>query len=291
MRERCATREMIAVAVALSLWCSPWGAAFAAEPAGGAASFPPWKQFEMQPKDEVQFKLPSDGKGAKWTVNGKPAGEGEAFTLKPSSAGKVVVRGTSIDASGATVDRTWEIDVRGAAGASTDGGNESRPPARVARPAPPRVPRRKATEPSDSPTDDAVATAPPATLPVPAAPPPPPPTPARADGTHPDEVKALLDRYSAAYRARDVDALRRLGQVTNDGQAQQMRDYFAKTPDLDVEVKILDVTHEGGKTRVRFTRRDRFKDPTGQEVSKETPPIEKDVVPSADGLKLQAPGE
>lgn len=254
----------------------------------GVESFPPWKQFEMQPKDEVQFRLKGQGRNWKWTVNGKPSGDGDEFVLKPDATGKMIVRGTGVDPQGRTVDRAWEIDVRG--GAPT--------PATVSPPAAPRRPKPTRTVRTPPPAAAAPSeTARPATelpLDLDALAPKPPPAPApshAADTSGAADVRGLLDRYATAYRERDVDALRRLGQVTSDGQAEQMRDYFDKTPELDVEVKILDVSRDGGKTKVRFTRRDRFKDPTGNEVSKETPPIEKEVVETPDGLKLQAPGE
>ena len=296
MGKRCATwrRVRIAAAVLVIVAFEPVGFAAADAPATGE-SFPPWKQFELQPKDEVEFRLPAGGGQRRWTVNGKPAGDGDHFVLKPSAPGKVTVRGTGTDSNGQTVERVWDVDVRGTDRVSTV--TESVPPSsrplRVQRPAPiappielpirvpaPRVsrPRRERTRevPDEAPLE-ATATA---TVPL--------PEPATAP---PDPVHMLLDRYADAYRHRDVDALRRLGQVTTDGQAQQLRDYFDKTPQLDVEVNILDVSRTDGKTTVRFTRRDRFKDPTGQELSKETPPIEKEVVETPQGLELRAPAE
>ena len=103
-------------------------------------------------------------------------------------------------------------------------------------------------------------------------------------------MEALLDRYADAWRRRDVDELRRIGQVTTDAQATALRNYFARVEDLDVEVRLLGVSSEGGRHIVRFTRRDRFRDPVGRLVSQETPPIEKDVVRSGGGLRFATPG-
>jgi hypothetical protein len=142
---------------------------------------------------------------------------------------------------------------------------------------------------------------PPPTLPPPPPPPPaptpttlpPPPArvasrgaePASARGT--DEIRRLLDRYAAAWRNHDVGELRRIGQVTSDSQAEDLERYFAKVEDLDVEVHVIDIRDDGDRATVRFTRRDRFRDPTGRLVTKESPPIEKRVVRAADGLRFE----
>ena len=101
-----------------------------------------------------------------------------------------------------------------------------------------------------------------------------------------DDVRALLRRYEAAWRAHDVAALEAVGQVATDAQAEALRSYFETVRDLDVEVTILDITITGDEGRVRFIRRDRFRDPAGQLVSKESPPIEKRVVRTPGGLRL-----
>ena len=108
----------------------------------------------------------------------------------------------------------------------------------------------------------------------------------RPSGPSHDAVRGLLDRYAAAWRGHDVDTLRAIGQVTNDGQANALRQYFANVRDLQVEVRVLDIRSEGDRATVRFTRRDTFRDPTGREVAKESPPIEKDVVTTPQGLRF-----
>jgi hypothetical protein len=60
--------------------------------------------------------------------------------------------------------------------------------------------------------------------------------------------------------------------------------------DLDVEVHLIEVRREGDRATVRFTRRDRFRDPTGRRVTQESPPIEKRLVRSADGLRFEPGG-
>jgi hypothetical protein len=140
--------------------------------------------------------------------------------------------------------------------------------------------------------------------PPPTLPPPPPPPPTLPPTTLPpaalasrgtegptpggdDEIRRLLDRYAAAWRNHDVGELRRLGQVTSDSQAADLERYFAKVEDLDVEVNVIEIRSDGDRATVRFTRRDRFRDPAGRLVTQESPPIEKRVVRSPDGLRFE----
>ncbi len=160
--------------------------------------------------------------------------------------------------------------------------------------------------PATEPPPTARVAAPPATLPVPvpaatptttvptsiasrapeSAPAPPPP---HAEVTRQD-VEDLLLRYAAAWRRHDVEELRHIGQVTTEGQAAALRDYFARTESLEVSVELLEVTAEDGHRTVRFTRRDSFRDPLGRVVSKETPPIEKGVVRADGEVRFVVPG-
>lgn len=110
--------------------------------------------------------------------------------------------------------------------------------------------------------------------------------PVRTSGPTADAVRLLLERYAAAWRGHDVDTLRAIGQVTSEGQANALREYFASIGELEVEVRVLDIRTEGDRATVRFTRRDRFRDPTGREIAKESPPIEKVVVSTPQGLRF-----
>jgi len=103
------------------------------------------------------------------------------------------------------------------------------------------------------------------------------------------EIEVLLQRYAAAWRKHDVDELRRIGQITSETQAAALRDYFARVDDLDVEVQLLEVRPRGDHRTVRFTRRDRFRDPLGRLISQETP-VQKDVARTASGHRFVAPG-
>lgn len=109
---------------------------------------------------------------------------------------------------------------------------------------------------------------------------------ARPSGITADEVRGLMERYVAAWRAHDVNALEAVGQVSTQGQAEALRSYFETVRDLDVEVTILDIKTTGDEAQVRFIRRDRFRDPGGNLVSKDSPTIVKRVVRTPGGLRL-----
>jgi len=169
-------------------------------------------------------------------------------------------------------------------------------PAPTSRPAPPRATTTtlptvaRATPPTTAARE--VPIAPPRTLPPRVASVPPSTAPApSAAGTEisTSEIEVLLQRYAAAWRKHDVDELRRIGQITSEAQAAALRDYFARVDDLDVEVQLLEVRPRGDHRTVRFTRRDRFRDPLGQLVSQETP-VQKDVARTASGLRFVPPG-
>jgi hypothetical protein len=56
--------------------------------------------------------------------------------------------------------------------------------------------------------------------------------------------------------------------------------------DLDVAVHVIDLKVDGRSGAVRFTRHDRFKNPGGREISQRSPPIEKTIVRTPDGVKF-----
>ena len=125
--------------------------------------------------------------------------------------------------------------------------------------------------------------------PPPTIPPPPPalaPPPPAQSGVTEDDVRALMFRYEQAWRTRNAAELRRIGHVDTDAQEQALVKYFESTNDLEVAVHVLDLRAEGGRGIVRFTRRDHFRDPAGREVSKESPPIEKTIVRTPEGVRF-----
>ena len=142
---------------------------------------------------------------------------------------------------------------------------ESSPPAAVAAAAPPARPSAPAVRSSD----DRIA--------------------GRGPERREEEVRRWLARYADAWRAHDVEALRRMGQVTSDREADALRAYFASVNDLDVELNLIALDMEGDRTTVRFRRLDRFRDPAGRLVEKESPTLEKQIVRTPDGLRFARP--
>ena len=256
-----------------------------------------------------------------WTVDGVLAGEGERLELTPSRLGRIRVRALATGSLGSATAREWEIDARPTVLAAatpttvpataptlpppppttatvpttttvpvlpvypttTQAARPSPPqPAPTSRPAPPRATTTtlptvaRATPPTTAVRE--VPIAPPRTLPPRVASVPPSTAPApSAAGTE------------ISTSEIDVDELRRIGQITSEAQAAALRDYFARVDDLDVEVQLLEVRPRGDHRTVRFTRRDRFRDPLGQLVSQETP-VQKDVARTASGLRFVPPG-
>lgn len=218
-----------------------------------------------------------------WTLDGEPLGEGEQVRVRPVRAGTQRVRAIATSSLGSAVAREWQL-------VATAPTTSSTLPAEVAaletttttEPAPPPTvaPTTSTSEPAPVATTTTSTTVP---VVVAAARP--------SAGVGDAEVRGLLDRYAAAMRAGDVGELRRLGQVTSDKQAEAMTGYFAGVRELSVEVKVLEVRADGDRTTVRFTRRDSFRDPTGRLVTQESPPIEKRVERTANGLRFASPAQ
>src|SRR5438067_2923951 len=233
------------------------------EPPRIAGAFPAKARVESVAGDEIRLGLtakaatPRERLRLTWTVDGRPAGKQESLTLRPNEPGTIVVRAVVASNLGAAASREWRINV-----------------------VPPSVPAPAA--PTAAPPAEAKPASP-AAAPLASVVPTPPP---------PDEqgVRSFLDRYAAAWRAHDVDTLRQLGQVTTDEQARTLRDYFAKVGDLEVEVKLVAVRADGDRTIVRFTRHDRFRDPLGRVIAKDSPPIERVLVTTPDGVRFANAG-
>ena len=108
----------------------------------------------------------------------------------------------------------------------------------------------------------------------------------RRTGVTEGDVRALFERYKAAWRDHDLEALQAVGQVSTAGQIDALKSYFESVKDLDVDVTIIGITMSGDEARVRFIRRDRFRNPAGSLVTKESPVIEKRVVRTPGGPML-----
>jgi Xaa-Pro aminopeptidase len=199
-----------------------------------------------------------------WTIDGSPVASGEQLRLTADRVGTLRARALATGSLGAAVAREWEVTVR--------------PPVVVIATATTAVPTTMrpiaTTVTTTSTLAVAVARVPPTTQ---------PPRPTRAE-LRPDDVDAFLDRYRAAWRARDIDELRRVGQVASEAQEAALRQYFAKDP--EVEIRVEDVQIEGERATVRFVRRDRFRDDAGRLVTQDSPAISKDVVRGPGGLRF-----
>ena len=234
-----------------------------------ADAFPAQARVESVAGDEIRFALtakaatPHERLRLTWTVDGTPAGKQESLTLHPMEPGTIVVRAVVASNLGAATTRQWRINVMPTSTPAPAAAPGAAPPAGVSPPKP------AASTPEHEPQASVAPASP-----------------------GPDEqgVRSFLDGYAAAWRAHDVDALRRLGQVTSDEQARTLREYFAKVQDLDVEVHLVEVRADGERTVVRFTRRDRFRDPLGRVISKESPPIERSLVLTPEGFRFATPG-
>jgi len=113
--------------------------------------------------------------------------------------------------------------------------------------------------------------------------------PTRAGAMTEPEIRALFSRYEIAWRNQDIAGLEAVGQIATQGQADALRSYFESVKDLEVTVTILGITIADDEARVRFVRHDRFRDPGGNVVAKDSPVIEKRVVRTPGGLRLAPP--
>lgn len=241
-----------------------------------------------------------------WTVDGAAAGEGDSVRLVLPRAGRVRARAVAVGSLGSAVVREWEIVVRPVEVAALTPTTTSLPPPprpTTTLPPPARRPTSTTTLPALARAPQPTTPTAPAAVPPQAAAPevasippspapgstPPAPVPGSTPAVTTRDVEALLERYAAAWREHDVEELRRMGLVTSNAQAEALQDYFDRTRDLDVEVRLLDVTTEGERLTVRFIRQDRFRNPAGRVVSQESPPLQKDVVRTPGGLRMVSP--
>ncbi len=225
---------------------------------------------------------PGEHLSVAWQLDGAPVGDGNTVTLRPERAGMSVVRAVVKSDLGVSATREWRLHVALP---------PEEPPPQIARGTPP------------------AAAAPPRPIETP-----PPSVEPAPDRTHPPtrsaearsrssrhvartpepvaperDVRRWLERYADAWRAHDVEMLRRMGQVTSDREAAALQRYFDNVRDLDVELNVVAMQTNGDRTTVRFTRLDRFRDPTGRLVEKESPLLEKQVVRTPDGLRFVRP--
>lgn len=240
-----------------------------------------------------------------WTVDGEPAGQGDTLRWRPPQPGSFRVRALVASSLGSAVAREWRIEATvppttttsiAAETTTTSTTSTTEAPATTTtsttEPEPITTTTERATTTTSSTTttserETTTTTSTPPTTTTRPAPATTTTTAARAAaGADDAAVQALLDRYAAAWSRGDVDALRALGQVTNDRQAEALRAYFAKTGPLESQVELLGIERSDGRITVRFRRRDRFRNPAGGVVDEASPPLEKTVVEGPGGLRF-----
>jgi hypothetical protein len=249
-----------------------------------ASATPAAESFAAQVGKTVVFRvraqagLPDESIAIAWSVDGAPAGSGDTFRWRASAPGVVRVRVLVTGALGAAVAREWRVTV-------------TVPTTTTTVTTTTRAPTTSTTHPSATTSTTVLPPATTTTRPPPRPVAPPTTAPPSPSATLDEaSVRTFMERWAAAWSAHDIAELRRLGQVTSDAQARALESYFARTPELQVQVEIRDVTIEGDRATVRFRRRDRFRDPAGQLVTQTSPTLEKEVVRGPHGLRL-APAE
>jgi hypothetical protein len=119
-------------------------------------------------------------------------------------------------------------------------------------PAPP-VPSPPAT--TTAPPAEPAGPAPSPIPPIARNPTPPPTIPAESPTSLEDGVRDLIRRYEQALESRSVEALKRLWPSLQGGQENAIRQEFANTRRIDVEISNIDVAVSGQTATATFVRR------------------------------------
>jgi hypothetical protein len=206
---------------------------------------------------EARVEPEAAGVAYRWSVDGRRVSGRNEGRLEYASAvpGRHNVT-LVVDADRRAIGRaSWVVAVRA--------------PEHVGAPAPAAV----------APERVAVAPAPAPVAPPPAAPPA-APTLVEAD------VRRWLDDYARAWSRKDVDALRRMGQVRTAEEAAQLARYFRSVDDLAVAVRVIALSVAGDRASVEFERTDTVTDPSGRRQQLKMPPIRKEIERTPDGLRF-----
>jgi hypothetical protein len=115
---------------------------------------------------------------------------------------------------------------------------------------------------------------------------PPAPTPPASRTLAEADVRRWLDDYARAWSRKDVDALRRMGQVRTADEAAQLTRYFRSVDDLAVAVRVIALSVAGDRASVEFERTDTVTDPSGRRQQLKLPPIRKEIERTPDGLRF-----
>jgi hypothetical protein len=129
-----------------------------------------------------------------------------------------------------------------------------------------------------------------ATPPPPVAAPAPPPGSPATTALRDDEVRRWLDDYARAWSRKDMDALRRMGQVRSPEEAEKLERYFRSVNDLHVDVRVRALHIDGSRALVEFERVDTVTDPAGRRQELRLPPLMKEIERTPEGLRFSDRG-
>ena len=209
----------------------------------------------------------------RWTVDGRVVRESddERFDYLPIDPGRHRI---------SVVARAGEREV-GSGGWSV----LARAPVEPRPPAPPPAPSPAARTPPEAPASPPVVeasrsgavldTAPPST---------------GAAKLSEEEVRRWLQDYAAAWSRKDIEALRRMGQVRSGSEVDRLDRYFHSIEDLRVEVRVVTLHIDGERAAVEFERTDTVTDPAGQRRELRLPPFRKEIERSGQGLRFAEVG-
>jgi hypothetical protein len=101
-----------------------------------------------------------------------------------------------------------------------------------------------------------------------------------------DEVRRWFAEYARAWSDKDLNALRRMGQVRSAEDAAKLEQYFKSVGDIRVEVKLRKIAIDGAHASVEFERVDTVTDPAGLRRELRLPPLKKELERTPGGLRF-----
>jgi hypothetical protein len=214
----------------------------------------------------------------RWLVDGRVVQEGDAgrFHYLPIEPGRHRITVTAQAADLDVGSAAWVISARAAPA----------PPPAVAAVPPARTPPAIAAVPAARTPSPTAAAAPRPALVETARSTPPEPAAQAPAGLREDEVRRWLQDYAAAWSRKDVDALRRMGQVRSPTEVDRLTRYFRSIDDLRVEVRVVALKVDGDRAAVEFERTDTVTDPAGQRRELRLPTIRKAIERTGQGLRF-----
>ena len=100
------------------------------------------------------------------------------------------------------------------------------------------------------------------------------------------DVRRWLQEYARAWSRKDLEALRRMGQIRSATEAAGLERYFGSIGELEVDVRVLAIRVDGERASVEFERVDTVTDPAGRRQQLRLPPIRKEIERTPEGLRF-----